>query len=182
MYKCFVDLEKAFDRVPRRVIEWAMREKGFLEILVKVVMSLCEEAETEVRVGSGLSEEFSVKVGVHQEFVLLPLLFAMVKDEVTENSRKEWMKQILFAHDLVLMRETMKEFRENSDKWRETFESKGMRVNLGKTKLMVSGMEEETLDSKIDPCGLCGTKVMSNSVLCTACGKWIHARCTDKRK
>ena len=23
---------------------------------------------------------------------------------------------------------------------------------------------------------------MSNSVLCTACGKWVHARCTDKKK
>ena len=47
---------------------------------------------------------------------------------------------------------------------------------------MVSGMEEETFDSKIDPCGVCGTRVMSNSVLCTACGKWVHARCTEKKK
>ena len=74
----------------------------------------------------------------------------------------------------------MKELRENFDEWREAFESKGMRVNLGKTKLMVSWMEEETFDSKIDPCGVWGTSVLSNSVLCTACGKWVHARCTDK--
>ena len=88
MYMCFVDLEKAFDRVPRRVMKWAMRKKGLPEILVKVVMSLYEEAETKVRVGSSLSEEFSVKVGVHQGSVLSPLLFAMVIDEVTENARK----------------------------------------------------------------------------------------------
>ena len=44
-----------------------------------------------------------------------------------------------------------------------------MKVNLGKTKLMVSGMEEEAFDSKIDPCGVCGTRVMSNLVFCTAC-------------
>ena len=36
----------------------------------------------------------------------------------------------------------MEELRENFDEWREAFESKGMRVNLGKTKLTVSGMEE----------------------------------------
>ena len=48
MYMCFVDLEKAFDRVPRRVMEWAMRKKGLPEILVKVVMNLYKGAETKV--------------------------------------------------------------------------------------------------------------------------------------
>ena len=43
-------------------------------------------------------------------------------------------------------------------------------------------MEEETFDIKIDLCGMFGTRVMSNSVLCTACGKWVHARCTNKTK
>ena len=103
-------------------------EKGLLEILVKEVMSLNEGAEMKVRVGSGLSEEFFVKVGVHQGSVLSPLLFAMVIDKVTENARKRWMKQILYADKLVLMEETMKELRENFDEWREAFESKGMRV------------------------------------------------------
>ena len=41
---------------------------------------------------------------------------------------------------------------------------------------------EEGFDSKIDPCGVCGTRVMSNSVLCRACGKWVHVRCTEKKK
>ena len=80
------------------------------------------------------------------------------------------------------MGETMEELRESFDEWREAFESKEMRVNLGKTKLMVSGMEEETFYSTIDPFGVCGTPVMSNSLLCTACGKWVHARCTVRRK
>ena len=47
---------------------------------------------------------------------------------------------------------------------------------------MVSGMEEETFDSEIDPCGMCRTRVMSNSVLCTAYGKCGNTRCTDKKK
>ena len=149
MYMCFVDLEKAFDRVPRREMEWAMRKKGLTEILVKALMSLYEGAETKVRVGSSLLEEFSVKVGVHQGSVLSPLLFAMVIDEVTENAGKGWMKQILYADDLVLLGETMEKLRENFDEWREAFESKGMRVNLEKTKLMVSGMEEEAFDTKM---------------------------------
>ena len=107
-------------------------------------MSLYERAETIVRVGSILSEEFSVKVDVYQGSVLSSLLFAMVIDEVTENARKGWIRQILYADNLVLMEETMEKLRENFDEWREAFESKGMKVNLGKTKLMVSGIEKET--------------------------------------
>ena len=37
---CFVDIEKAFDRVPRKVMEWAMRKKGLSEEILWEVMSL----------------------------------------------------------------------------------------------------------------------------------------------
>ena len=77
LYMCFVDLEKAFDRVPRKVMEWAMRKRGLPEAIVRAVMSLYEGARTRVRVGSELSEEFEVKVGVHQGSVLSPLVFAI---------------------------------------------------------------------------------------------------------
>ena len=44
----------------------------------KTVMSLYEGAKTRVRVGPELSEEFEVKLGVHQGSVLSPLVFAIV--------------------------------------------------------------------------------------------------------
>jgi hypothetical protein len=64
LYMCFVDLEKAFDSVPRKVIEWALRKKGVNERLVGVVMRLYEGAKTKVKVGKGMSGAFNVKVGV----------------------------------------------------------------------------------------------------------------------
>ena len=36
---CFVDMKKAFDRVPRKVMEWAMRKKSLSEFMVRAVMS-----------------------------------------------------------------------------------------------------------------------------------------------
>ena len=60
---CFVDLEKAFDRVPRKVIEWALRKKGVEERLVRIVMEMYGEAKTRVRIGSTLSNGFDVNVG-----------------------------------------------------------------------------------------------------------------------
>ena len=83
LYMCFVDLEKAFDRVPRKVVEWAMRKKGIPEALVTAVMSLNKGVRTIVKVGAHLSEESEVNIGVHQGHVLSPLLFAIVDDVAT---------------------------------------------------------------------------------------------------
>ena len=58
---CFVDIEKAFDRVLRKVLEWAMRKKGIPEVLVVVYVG----AKTRIMVGSELLEEFEVNVGMH---------------------------------------------------------------------------------------------------------------------
>ena len=57
-----------------------------------------------------------------------------------------------------------------------------MKVNIRKTKIIVSGAEGEIVRSKVDPCGICGKRVMSNAVLCTVCKKWIHARCAQTKK
>ena len=112
LYMCFVDLEKAFDRVPRKVLEWAMRERGIPEAMVRAVMSLYEGTKTRFRVGLELSEEFEVKVGVHQGSVLSPLVFAIVVDVVTESVRNSLMSEMMCADDLVLMCETMEGLRE----------------------------------------------------------------------
>ena len=83
LYMCFVDLEKAFDKVPRKVMEWALRKKGTAKVLVEAVISLYEGSRTKVKVGSGTSEEFGIRVGVHRWSVLSPLIFAVVVDVVT---------------------------------------------------------------------------------------------------
>ena len=56
-------------------------------MVVKAVISLFEAATTNVRVSSVVSDEFSVKVEVHQGSALSPLLFTIVMDVVTENAR-----------------------------------------------------------------------------------------------
>ena len=70
-----MDPEKAFDRVPTKVLEWAMRKKGLPDILVRSVMSLYEGAKTGANVDSELSEEFEDKVGMLQGSVLSHFFF-----------------------------------------------------------------------------------------------------------
>ena len=62
---CFVDLEKAFDRLPRKALDWVLLLKKGIQVLVRSVMSLYERVEMGVRVDSELSGEFEVKVVMH---------------------------------------------------------------------------------------------------------------------
>ena len=116
LYMCFVDMEKAFDRVPKKVMEWvnwAMTKKGLSEVMVRAVMNLYDGAKTRVRVRSAYSEEFAVKVGVHQGSVLSPPLFAIAMYVITENARRCVVNELLYADDLVYMSETMEDLRKD---------------------------------------------------------------------
>ena len=89
-YMAFVDLEKAFDRVPRKVIWWALRKLGVEEWivhLVRLVQGMYANAWSRIRVGEGYSEEFEVKIGVHQGSVLSPLLFIIVLEALSRKLR-----------------------------------------------------------------------------------------------
>ena len=81
----FVDLEKAFDRVPREVVQWAMRKLGVEEWLVRIVMKTYENLRTAVRDLGALSEDFTVSVRVHQGSVLSPLLFIIVLEALSRD-------------------------------------------------------------------------------------------------
>ena len=77
------------------------------------------------------------------------------------------------------MCETIEGLRNKFFKWKKAFEGMGLYVNLGKTKVMVSGgiTKIGLSNSKVDPCGVCSLRVKSNSVLHLQCRKWIHGRC-----
>ena len=73
--------------------------------------------------------------------------------------------------DLVLMSESIENLKEKFLKWKAAFESKEMKVNLKKIKVMVSGLKNELLKSKVDPCAKCSKRMMANWVMRTKCGK-----------
>ena len=86
---------------------------------------------------------------------------------------------MLFANDLVLMSETIMGHSSKLVKCKEAFENKGLKVNLGKNKVMVSGdiTKDGMSKRKIYPNGVCSLTSKANSVLCLQCGKCIRCRC-----
>ena len=71
---------------------------------------------------------------MHQGSVLSLFLFALVVAHVTEVAREGALCEILYADDLVLMSETVEGLMDKFLKWKEAFESKGLKVNLGKNQ------------------------------------------------
>ena len=62
--------------------------------------------------------------------------------------------------------------------WKANMEEKGLRVNMKKTKILVSGLGLEQLqDSGKYPCAMCRREVRSNTIRCSHCKLWVHKKC-----
>jgi len=91
----FVDLEKAFHKVLREVIRWAMRKLG--EWLVSAAMSAYTGAKTVLRTVYGNSDNSEATVGMLQVPALSPLLFVIVTKALTREFRVALPWELLYA-------------------------------------------------------------------------------------
>ncbi|KAK3544418.1 hypothetical protein QTP86_011156 [Hemibagrus guttatus] len=132
----FVDLEKAYDRVPREELWYCMRKSGVAEKYVRVVQDMYERSRTVVRCAVGQTEEFKVEVGLHQGSALSPFLFAIVMDQLSEEVRQESPWTMMFADDIVICSESREKVEENLERWRFALERRGMKVSRSKTEYM----------------------------------------------
>ena len=179
LWMAFVDLEKAFDRVPREVLWWALRRAGVEEWIVSVIKVMYDGACTSVKLACGESAVFGVNVGVHQGSVLSPLLFTIVLDVLSKEFREGLPWELLYADDLALIAETEEELLEKIRRWKLGMEGKGLKVNMAKTKVMVCRRDAGQVEERGKyPCSVCHKGVGSNSILCQQCKKWVHGKCS----
>ena len=109
---------------------------GVDEWIVWVIKAMNEDATTTVRVNGTESKAFNVRVGVHQGSVLSPLLFIIVLEAFSREFREGLPMELLYADHLVLVAGTEELLMEKLCKWKRGMELKGLRVNIGKTKVM----------------------------------------------
>ena len=140
----FVDLEKAYDRVPREELWYCMRKSGIVEKYVRLVQDMYKESETAVRCAIATTESFKVNVGLHQGSALSPFLFAVIMDRLTDEVRREQPWTMLFANDIVICEETREEVEQRIECWRYALERRGMKVSKSKTKyLCINGRNND---------------------------------------
>ncbi len=99
-----------------------------------------------------------------------------------KETRREGLKELLYADDLVLMAESEEEAAEKFRVWKRRMKRRDLRVNMEKTKVVISGEEPRIrMESGRYPCGCCRGGVGENSVWCAGCEQWCHQRCLGVR-
>ena len=150
----FVDLEKAYDTVPRELVMSTLRWMCVPEAEVRMVEGMYEGTRGRVLVGSGMSEEFGVNIGLRQGSALSPLLFIMVMEVISRKvSTKNVLRKLLYADDLAVAKESKQELQEALVEWKNLFERHGLRMSLDKTEVLSVGSQRQELGiSLADKC------------------------------
>ena len=78
---------------------------GSTRIRGKMVEAMYENSKGRVVVGSGMSNEFQVNIGLRQGSALSPLLFIVVMELISRKiSTTDVLRTIMYADDLVIVR------------------------------------------------------------------------------
>ena len=141
----FVDLEKAFDPVPREMVMATLRWMGIPEVEVRMVEGTYEKTTARVVVAEGASEEFEVKIGLRQGSALL---FIAVLDLISRKTVvKDAMKKLIYADYLALVANGKQE---TLGEWNGLFTRHGLKINVEKTEVLHICLQREELDIELE--------------------------------
>ena len=150
IYFCFIDYAKAFDCVDHNKLWKILKEMGIPDHLSSLLRNLYAGQETTVRTGHGTTDWFQIGKGVCQGCILSPCLFNLYAEYIMWNA---WLDEaqtgikiagrninnLRYADDTTLMVESEEELKSLLMKLKEESEKAGLKLNIQKTKIMISG-------------------------------------------
>lgn len=136
LWMVFIDLEKAFDRIPRTVIWQVLRSHNIPECYIRITKDMYSKVHTSVRSSADLFDSFDIKVGVHQGSALRPLLFNVVINYLTSKIQKPTPWNLLYADDVVLISDNIQVLQKDIEEWRVSLEQNGLRISTTKKEYM----------------------------------------------
>ncbi|KAK3518458.1 hypothetical protein QTP70_000645 [Hemibagrus guttatus] len=145
VHLCFVDLEKAFDHIPRGILWEVLWEYGVRGPLLRAVRSLYNRSRSLVLIASCKSDLFPVNVGLQQGCPLSPVLFIVFMDRISRRSQglegvrfgDHRISSLIFADDVVLLAPSGLDLQHALGRFAAECEAAGMRVSTSKSEAMV---------------------------------------------
>ena len=144
LFACFVDLEKAYDRVPWDKLWKVLQEYGVDGKLLRAIKSFYCRPEVCVQVNGKQSKPFHVGVGLRQGCVLSPLLFTVYMNWINKRSQADEcatignckISRLLFADDLVLLSSTESCLQCALNSFADACNTAGMKISTAKTEVL----------------------------------------------
>ena len=85
---CSLTSRKCMTEYPEKKLWECMHQAGVPECYAVSIQDIYKGARTSVRSAVGITEDFEVKVGLHQGSALSPFLFAIIMGVLTKDVRK----------------------------------------------------------------------------------------------
>lgn len=180
---CFIDYEKAFDRVKHAKMIEILRSMNVDENDIRCIQNLYWNQTATVRIGDLETEEIPINRGVRQGCILSPLLFNIYSEKIFEeaiNSMEKGIKvngqfinNVRYADDTTLMAHTVEDLQELVDAVANHSQNFGLNINVAKTKYMIISKTTSTQNSNITVNGANVEKVTRFKYLgCQLNDKW----------
>jgi Reverse transcriptase (RNA-dependent DNA polymerase) len=118
LHMIFIDLEKAYDKILRNIMWWALKRKLVPTKYVTLIKDMYINIVTCVRACDDESDTFPIKIGLHQGSVLNPYIFTLVMDEITNDIQGDIPWCMLFADVMVLIDESRIGVNQKLELWR----------------------------------------------------------------
>ena len=144
-----------------------LKEMEIPDHLTCLLSNLYAGQEATVRTGHGTTDWFQIRKGVCQGCILSPCLFNLYAEYIMRDAGLEVVQagikiagrninNLRYAVDTILMAESEKEVKSLLMKVKEESEKVGLKLNIQKTKIMVSGpitsweIDGETVETVAD--------------------------------
>ena len=102
-----------------------LRWMGAPESEVRMVEAMYENIKGRVVVGSGMSNEFQVNIGLRQGSALSLLLFILVMELISRKiSTTDALRKIVYADDLVIVAEYLEELQGALEEWNDMYKKR----------------------------------------------------------
>ena len=141
---CFIDFEKAFDRVKHKDLIKMLQNIGVDGKDLRLIRNLYWNQVGALRIGDKLTPWRKTKRGVRQGYVMSPDLFALYSETILRSIREaEGIKiggvnvnNIRYADDTVLIADTEEKLQTLLTAVHDNSNEYGIRINIRKTETM----------------------------------------------
>uniref|UniRef100_A0A8C4QF08 Reverse transcriptase domain-containing protein n=1 Tax=Eptatretus burgeri TaxID=7764 RepID=A0A8C4QF08_EPTBU len=139
----FVDLEKAYNTVPREIVIATLTWIEVPEAGVRLVEGMYKGTKGRVLVGPGMSV-LSVNIGLRQGSFLSQLMFITVMELVSKKvSLRGSIGRILYADDLAVVGESERKMQEVVGECTEVLGKYELNISMEKTEVMWVGQQRK---------------------------------------